>query len=690
MAVPYPHYVRYKDVPEPQWVADIGSLEVTLPRDGDQSWAATSAHLRRASKIGILPLQQEPWFAERLFPSTLRLCFSSGLPAVSHPANSDERQQQRIKYLQVMTLCAMQKETEADVALLQKRDIFADLPNYVDQLAMSQRSSQEILDRIIWKGDFLQLIYVPGSTLKKTLDQSKAFDEEDKSSLSLADETNRGLITLGITYDADRKEYRINGLALDQNKLYSVATSEFIAMGDTGYPDLASSQVTSPVVPMDAGQDGKFKTISSVVCRRLDLPQDCLPEIQGKSYFDESHALPDDPRIGKTSSRQLELWSIFHHPGEVPGSPAESGDLQTAADNAVSNRTVWDFNLSKWSLGLTRLGHTGNNFDVKALFGGLTNSEPSTVSSTTWTSDLAAQLSRTWRKYQIFTSPGYTYNVQHKGQPDDLDQVTQNANRGSLEMGLARSSNLRQPEHSDFMLTARFETPLVTAFNSITLNSSHPGEDGKPIKNQLRIHLDRSYTLLMRPGFRWKRRVSSVEFGPEWAHEWKALTAINFVTGANTVICSASSSVSLSACASNALKLDPNAILGTSIVTTGRNNQDHTGAYWKINMTVPFHRRVSYVLTDAGDFFPVRYGTENSTTTLLRDYSQHQLKVDIFPSISIGPEFDALLYRNKGAGNQSGHFLFQDQILMKAQWNFDLFNWRDKKKQVFYAPPSSK
>lgn len=685
VAIPYPHYITQKDK-NPYWTTDIGSLQV---QHHNSAWLSTSRYLEQHSAIGITPLQLDQWFVDTLVPSVRSKCFPKGFTLPIVPADEKEMRDQRLDYIQTMTLCAMQSETEADIALLQKRDIFADLPDYVDHLALSHRRTQEILDRIIWKGDFLQLIYVPGSALKKIFDQSKAFDDDDKSSLSLADERNRGLLKLGVSFDSDRKEYAINGLTLDPNKLYSVATSEYIAMGDTGYPDFASSQVTPPVVPWQIGD--KFRTISSVVCGSLPPGQDCTPSLNGKDYFDESVALPDDPRFGKTSLRQLELWSVFERPSKVLGSdPPPPTTALTAADKVVANRTLWDFNLAKWSMGLTRLAHTGNNFDVKSLFGGLTSSEPSTVSSTTWTSDLNAQLSRSWQRRQIFVSPGYTYNLQHKGQPDDLDQVTQNANRGSLDVGYAESKNLRQPEHADYLFTAHFETPLTTAFTNIALKTTHPGTDGSPIKDQLRIHLDRSYTLSLRPGFRWKRRISAVEFGPEYSHEWKALTGINFLTGPTVVSCSAKASTPLSVCASNALSIDPKALTTKSIVFTDRNNQDHTGIYWKINMTVPFHHRVSYVLTDAGDYYPVRYATENSTTTLLRDYSQHQLKFDIFPSLSIGPEFDALLYRNKAVTGLNGHFLFQDQVLMKAQWNFDLFNWRNKRKQLIYAPPSSK
>ena len=98
--------------------------------------------------------------------------------------------------------------------------------------------------------------------------------------------------------------------------------------------------------------------------------------------------------------------------------------------------------------------------------------------------------------------------------------------------------------------------------------------------------------------------------------------------------------------------------------------------YWKINLTVPIYPKVSYVFTDTGDWFFVNFGTENTTDTRFRDIEQHQIKFNIFPSLSIGPELDLLFYENKSSGALQGTFLRQDQIMMKAQFGFDLFNLR--------------
>jgi 5'-nucleotidase, C-terminal domain len=608
---------------------------------------------------------------------------ATGDHCVSGELSSDE-----LKKLETKTLVELRKEAKADVVLLQKRDFFSRLPKDFCKLRGEQRSTQEILDRIIWKGDFLSRIFVPGSAIKKALEQSKAFDNEDSSALSLSDERALGLVTLGVVEDSEGSGYLINGMPLDPNKLYAVATTDYISAGDTGYPDLASGQLEQPIVGTDFGSN--LTSISSVVCRSITKASDCEKDFPARDYFDVLRVEPNDPRKGKTPGKQLEIWSIFHRPSKVPGSSEAQAAVGGDEEN-VQQRSLTDFALNKLSLGFTRLSHTGSDFDVTSNFSGITSPGVNSLSNTILTSDFQATLAESRRRYQLYLSPAYTYNVQYKGQPDDFTQLNQIADLGSLDAGYVgligeRSSTKRGPEYLAFAMTEHFETPLTAAFNAFTLKTTHTGEHGELINDQLRFHLDRSYTLLSRFGLRKKKRVSSIEFGPEWGHEFNALTGINFTTSGTVVPCSAANpKQTIGQC----FKANVAVMRPTTVVASTRNGQDHTGAYWKVNLTVPFHPRVSYVLTDSGDWFFVRYATETSTTTLLRDYSQHQLKFTIFPSFSIGPELDVLLYRNKAVGSLNGHFLFQDQLIMKAQWSFDLFNSTDKSKQIKYAPPGS-
>ena len=80
-------------------------------------------------------------------------------------------------YLKLLVLCAMQKFIGADVAMIQSRDLFDWAPElnpceYSDR-GSSDLNVQQMLDRLIWKGDLVTLLHVPGKALKKALDTSE-------------------------------------------------------------------------------------------------------------------------------------------------------------------------------------------------------------------------------------------------------------------------------------------------------------------------------------------------------------------------------------------------------------------------------------------------------------------------------------------------------------------------------------
>jgi hypothetical protein len=301
---------------------------------------------------------------------------------------------------------------------------------------------------------------------------------------------------------------------------------------------------------------------------------------------------------------------------------------------------------------------------------------------TNWASDFQAQLTRNWKHYQIFASPSYTFNIQYKGESNASRQTNQVANLAMFDVGGARLWQERGPQHLDLVFTAHFETPLEETVTAFTLKSTPA--------STLQFSQPRSYTTLFRGGFRWQRRISSIEFGPEAGIQRDALEGFSFLTsGKVTATCLALSDVSFTTCVandSNPKVTIPPTITANSSVTTLQGGKDHAGVYWKISLTVPIYPRVSYIFTDTGDWFFVNFSTENTTDTRFRDIEQHQLRFNIFPSLSIGPELDLLLYQNKSSGPLTGSFLRQDQILMRAQFGFDLFNVRKKVNQIQYAP----
>nr|HEV7954113.1 5'-nucleotidase C-terminal domain-containing protein [Candidatus Acidoferrales bacterium] len=679
IAIPEPYIVGSRN---PQAVADIGRLDITISADVIPKWTLVSEHMEPGkSPDAKNSSDKAAAFWKAVTAALQRDCRQQGFDSESQ-ANQ----------IQTLTLCEMQKETHADVALLQKRDFFAELPDGsgdIPDLSSKQPDEmlQQLLDRIVWKGDFLNLLYVPGSALQQALKQSKAFDAADKSNLSVGENKNRGLVTVGITFDAAHNEYLIDGIQLNANKLYSVATSDYIGGGDTGFPDLAAAQIRPAKVPSDF--DKQLVTISGAVCHGItgeSWNAHCIGPIQRDTYLDEIAEQPANTAPSYTPKEELWTWTIFHHPREVPGKQKEKPPtLQNKMDQFIEYRPLLDFQLIKATFGVTTLGHNGSDAQIDANFGGITTPGVNSHRFTNWASDFQAQLTRNWKHFQLFASPSYTFNVQYKGQSNASRQINQIANLGMFDLGAARLWLERGPEHLDLVFTTHFETPLEETATAFTLKST-------PVAT-LQFNQPRSYTTLVRGGIRWQRRISSIEFGPEGGHQWDALEGFNFSTnGKITATCLALSDISFSTCVandSNSKITNPPTINANSVVSTLQSGKDHAGIYWKIYLNVPVYNKVSYSFTDTGDWFLVNFGTESTTDTRFRDLEQHQIKFNIFPSLSIGPELDLLFYENKSSGPLKGAFLRQDQVLMKAQFGFDLFNLRKKLNQIQYAPVKS-
>ena len=541
MAIPEPYIVGSRD---PQAVADIGRFDIRISADANPKWTLYSEHM----ELGKPPDKAPPKDTAAAFWKAV----SAALKRDCLPQQlSSESQSDQIRAL---TLCEMQKETHADVALLQERDFFPALPansGDIGDLDTQQPDLilQQLLDRIVWKGDFLTLLYVPGSALEQVMKESKAFEAADKSNLSVGEYKNRGLVSAGVTFDSARGEYFIDGTRLNPTKLYSVATSDFIGGGDTGYPDLAAAQIRPPTVPADF--DKHLVTISGAVCHGLageHWDAHCIGSIDRDMYLDQIAALPTNTGPSYTPAEQLWTWSVFHHPSAVPGDPGKAKEkpatLQSGIDQFVEYRPLWDFSLVKATFGLTTLGHSGTDAQLDSNFGGITTSGVNSNKFTDWASDFQSQLTRNWQHYQVFASPSYTFNVQYKGESNASRQINQVANLGMFDLGAARLWAERGPEHLDVVVTTHFETPLEETATTFALKSAVP--------SSLTFNQPRSYTTLFRAGLRWQRRVSSVEFGPQGGHQIEALEGFDFLTnGKVTATCLALSDISFSTCVAN-------------------------------------------------------------------------------------------------------------------------------------------
>ncbi len=646
-------------VPQPYWVSgnhleervDLGKLTIDIgPTETERTFTAVHVLEKDPPDKDLGPVRAPGGFWSAVVDYVNNRCLTgSGTQRLSLSDGSSENE--KAKGLQWLTMCAMQQEIGADVVLLQKRDFYLDWQQRPP--AKSFESFQQFLDRVIWKGDFLTLRYVPGSTLQNVMKQSKAFDDDDKSLLSLSGETNRGLVSVGIRPDSNSGQYLINEVPLDPTRVYAVATSDFIAAGDTGYPDLAANAIRQFTTPTEF--DKKLKNISGVVCQKLkpappDVPSagnpapTCLDPIKRDDYFDEIVASPTDMRQGDTWSPKLWEWSIFDRPKHVPGSTGNNGTSENpnGVDRYVQQRPLRStrinqpdttlFALDNAALNLNMLDHKFSDAGLAQTFPGNPTPQLSARRSHTVGYDIQPKFLYSWHKYQLFETTEMSYNVQDTGNLNARRTVNQKQNLFSSDTGFARDIKDRTFPHLEILGTFHYETQIAHP-TTATLAPLPKGDSFAPGVNTARTHY-----FLPRLGLRYVNRASWIEAGMEDGGELQAV------------------------------RLVPPAAGGT-VFGLSRTNVLASGTYWKWHLVVPFGSKVSWTEDEDGDFFFNQSG-DAPTDTRFRSDAKTSVNFQVFPSLSFAPTYEFFYYSNKVQGD----WFWQNQASIQMKVRFDFWN----------------
>lgn len=612
-------------------------------------------------------------------PKQIRDLVASGLcrclPADFESPELD--QYERIKWL---TLCAMREQAGADVALIQKRDLFNAFPT---DDADHRMQAQQILDRIIWKGDLFTLLYVPGSAIKKALDQSATYETEDSNLLSLADEKWRKLETLGVTYIKEKKEYWINEAPIDDKRLYAVATTDYLGAGDTGYPAFAASALNPRRHPTEFPK--RLEPISSIVCRKLfsnpaDADRYCLAGLERDVYLDESAALPA-PAL-KQKSVGSKLWDLvpFKWPGKT---------TFTSLEQQVQHRPIWTWSLRNLSLGFSRLDNNLTDTQIDERFAGVSTSRVNSKRKLTATFGLDMRISRSTHQREVFLALGADYKKETSGDDsnaDNSEKIVQSNNRVTGDVGVIFNlKGGRSKERLGLAVSLRGETSVERPFGLFFLATKTPVNDTE-VTDRLRISQRRSLTLLPRVGLRWQHGLNSFEIGGQAGREFRALAGYQFNTQGVIANCPLSAEKKVADCIKEKSK-PPNAtITKGSDAQALLHNRPRAGFYsnWSFSLQLG---RAKYETSGEADFF-AKFGQDNETDTRYRVFWKHALKFPILPSLSIGPSIDFFRYLNKLDSDLVSELdrkpLFQTQAGFEATFTFDLFNRREKSVQIKY------
>lgn len=648
-----------------------------IPRD--TSWELIANHLEPVAVKE--PEDSADKFWDNVRTTTIKECVASNFKAPPDEENPRE------SYLKWLVLCTMRKQLSADVALVQSRDFYDKIPDVIKaKSALLDRSNpeqtklglapaeqveniQQMLDRLIWKGDLLTLLYVPGADLRKALKQSDRYAAEEIATFSLAVERGRQLEKLGITEDGD--DYLINEVPLDDSRVYTIATTDYIGAGDTGYPDLVSAALNPRTHP--AAFNGNLLPISSLVCRKLvtvDPDKFCLGPINSLDYLDETSA--EQIASYKPPSRFNRLWKAtgleWPHKSVSPSSTAE------AVEQKVQERSFWSFSLKNFSFGFKDLHNNGPDATLDEKFGGISTSGLTAKGSRSYSFTIDTRTSYSEHNTEFFIGNGLEFERQNQGNPLVPLGISQVKNRIFTDVGfVVWKVPGRSLPNLGTVFSVHGETQLQQPFSTFQLSTSPD--------DQRRINQPRSLIMLGRVGMRWQNKSNTAEIGGQFGRELRALRGYRFESAAGSVECLADSSQTLGDCISTNSKA-PGFITMDATATALVQGRPRAGIYWSHTLSIPLGDRLKYEVTQDADYFFVKFHNDTSIDTKFRYSSTNRLSFMFWPNFSIGPTLDLLMFQNK----RNEKFLFQRQIGFETKLNFDIFNRREKSVQLKHKP----
>ena len=616
-------------------------------------------------------------FWENIKKVTSKQCVSANFKAPDGETYSEQT------YLKWLVLCTMREQLGADIALVQTRDFFGIIPDLTKAkyplldrtklgktAAENEENIQQTLDRLIWKGDLLTLILVPGADLRKALKQSAAYVAEESATFSLAVDRGRQLETLGVR--EDNGNYFVNELPLDDSRVYAIATTDFIGSGDTGYPDLAKAALNPRTHP--AAYTGKLVSISSLVCRKLvtNTPDKfCLGPVESSDYLDETAAEQTTPF--KPKSLFSRLWKATGL--EWPGKDTRPSSTAEAVEQKVQQRGFWSFSLKNFSFGFKNLHNNDTDESLGQKFGGINESGLTAQGSLSYSFNVDTRTSYSAHNTEFFIGNGIEFERQRQGIPVEPIGISQVKNRFFTDVGVVFWKRPgRALPNLGAVFSGRGETQLQQPFSVFKLSTA--------TEDQLQIDRPRSLLMLGRVGVRWQNRLNTAEVGGQYGRELRALNGYRFEGPAGTFECLANAAQTISDCISTNSKPPGGLITADSTPIPLTQSRPRAGIYWNHTLSIPFSDRLKYEVTQDADFFFVNFHNDTSIDTRFRYSSTNRLSFMIWPNFSIGPTLDLLMFQNK----RNRDFFFQRQIGFETKLTFDIFNRREKGVQIKHKP----
>jgi hypothetical protein len=577
----------------------------------------------------------------------------------------------------------MQSFCHSDVAMLQLRDIFAKYqtvvqfwPRPADQATFDALFTEEnYLEEILWKGDFAICRTITGAGLKKALQQSRTLEV---SSPDLK------LDAIGVEPDNIHDTFTIHGNQLDAKALYSVALTDFLAFGDTLYPDLAAPELP-PGDTIHTFDHQPFRPIANIVAKDLypKLEARSLPPLE---YFDTTKDQPADRTGGFSNTVKMIDW--FQHWAVPYDFTATLGEIGKKPDDKTyaQHRPLTFFNLEKLNVAYNLTTINGPQQLVNARFGSITNvpqlQNVEQQSVTIWDRvrfghefpellDLFGMTDNRYgfkrqRKITDITSSKvgngeitgyqdpYTSSIQDNSIGGEAGVLFKRVSKNIPFRFLISERMLTQLRRPLLSYTAPY-TQSAVAPQSVPSNCDTSSSDVKlPVvggtsSTSILCTVPRSYLQETKFGTRLENLDSWIEFGWQVGNNFNSTGDSFFNKNApNQLACPANTELSLSDCiiAGNAA----NASLGINqlspLYITHR-TLPVSGAFVNFKILVPlFPPKLQLSIENYSEFF-VKRADDNATDTRFYEDAIISLPIKLGQNFSFSPQVELFDFQNK-------------------------------------------
>ena len=555
---------------------------------------------------------------------------------------------------QCLALESMQQQLKTDLAFLQKND-FYDSCNYEGPIDSSRTvPAAELVGRVLWNSGYLTRVSVSGSTLRSILQRSETIQKEEQSSTNEPVMRGENLVTLGVS--KANGLYFVDGAAVDDAKIYSVATSNKLAFETSKYPELAQVDLALPNV--FTSRDDQTYSIAE------------LATVPIASQLAECAACTAQPL---QRNQLVALGPSLDKPAKAPeADKATPLENDSATELAVQNRNFLTMTLQQASIGYTNSKPSQTNANIANNLSGVTNPNVASPSSDNLTySDAFRFLYQLTQHFNLGFDQTITFARNRQGLLTSTIQKTPNGQVVPSEsINLSANTFIISPfleyqphryQGGHWKLVTRpitYSTQLAETLQFLPTATTNVDYE---------LRLKRQYNLQPSVGGRYEwNSLNFFEAGylNQWAHN--VLNSLN-IDGTPTPITAGQTPVTI------ASTLTP-APGSTLIPLYGTFHQQ--GGYWLGLLTKKLTGNakrvtITYQGITYGNFFA--YGAMDRTSTALTRYAaelSNNLQIQLWGNISVGPSYNI--------------FWFQDQShapgdnLTRRDWNLQLnylFDW---------------